>query len=110
MKAGGAEVRVLTTPTPNLGDENWRGKIIDAARRVAGFDEEGSALVGYVVIGLFSDGTSSLGYRWDKDRTPIPRTLMPTYIAEVIRRDLITAVEADEVACHVVNRANGWED
>jgi hypothetical protein len=68
------------------------------------------SLVGFCVIGLFSDGAASVGLRWDKKRSPIPTALMPQYIAEVIRRDLITAPEAEEQACHVVNRSNGWED
>jgi hypothetical protein len=109
MKAGGAEVRILHTPTPNLGDENWRGALITNAKAVASYDEPGSQLVGYLLVGFFSDGTVSTGYRWDAARTPIPRALMPAFVEEVVRRDMITSAEADEVACKVVNRANGYE-
>jgi hypothetical protein len=109
LKSGGTEVRVLRNPLPNDG-ENWRGKVVQHARKVGEYDEPGSVLVGFCVIGLFSDGAASVGLRWDKKRSPIPTALMPQYIAEVIRRDLITAPEAEEQACHVVNRSNGWED
>lgn len=105
LKSGGAEVRLIRQETPDPGDENWRGKIIEAARAISGFDEPGSELVGYVVVGLFSDGACSTGWRYDAKRSPIPRALMPAYVAEIIRRDVVTHVEAVET----VNRANGWE-
>ena len=102
-------MRVLHQPTPNAdGEENWRGEIIRSARAVADYDGPSSELVGYLMVGFFSDGSSSIGYRWDKDRTPIPRALMPAYVAEIVRRDMITEVEAEQVACEVVNRANGF--
>lgn len=110
LKSGGAEVRVLHTSTPNLGEENWRGALIKNAKAVAGYDEANSQLVGYLLVGFFSDGAASVGYRWDKDRTPIPRALMPEYVAEIVRRDMITSVEAEDIACAVVNRANGFDD
>lgn len=109
LKSGGAEVRVLHRDAPNLNGDNWRGDIVRHAREIAGLGSPGSDLVGFVVIGLFSDGCSSLGYAWDKDRVPVPRTLLPAYVAEVIRRDLITSNEAESVACRVVNRANGFD-
>lgn len=110
MKAGGAEVRILHTPTPNIDDTNWRGDLIRNAKAVASYDEPGSTLVGYLLVGFFSDGSVSTGYRWDKDSTPIPRALMPAYVEEIVRRDMITSVEAEDVACGVVNRANGFEE
>ncbi len=107
LKAGGAEVRVIHTPTPDAdGAENWLGKIVDNARGVASYSEPGSELCGYMVMGLYSDGTCSTAFRYDAKRSPIPRALLPSYVAEIIRRDMITEVEA----CHAVNRANGWED
>lgn len=109
MKDGGADLHILRNPEPNDG-ENWRGKVVAHARKVAEYDEPGSELVGFCVIGLFSDGAASVGVRWDNKRSPIPRALMPAYVAEVIRRDLITSPEAEEQARLVVNRSNGWED
>ena len=107
MKAGGAEVRLIAQADP---EANYCGKIIDHARRVAEMDEPGSELVGFVVVGLFSCGSASVGMKWDNKRSPIPRALLPSYLAEVIRRDVVTAPEAEEVACNVVNRANGFDD
>ncbi len=109
MKSGGAEVRVFHSPVGPDG-QNWRGKIVEHARKVAEFDEPGSLLVGFCVIGLFSNGTASVGFRYDPNSSPIPRLLLPAYIAELLRRDMVTTPEAEEVACHVVNRLSGWED
>ena len=98
MKAGGAEVRVIHQERKDdSGKENWRGQIIEGARRIANFSEADSELVGYFVIGLYSDGSSSTGWRYDAKRSPIPRALMPSYVAELIRRDMVTQVEAVEV-------------
>lgn len=94
MKNGGADVHVLNRELPNPGDENWCGKVIENAKAVAGFSTPDSPLVGYVLIGIYGDGQSSVGYRYDPDRCPIPRSLMPAWIAELVRRDMITANEA----------------
>jgi hypothetical protein len=91
MKAGGAIVRVLDRVAKDPGDENWRGKLIEHARIVAGYNDKDSDLVGFVVIGLFSDGAHSLGFRWNPDRSPIPRRLMPSYLAELVREDMISS-------------------
>lgn len=104
LKAGGAEVRILRRDTPDDdGRENWRGKIVDNARGIASYSQPDSELVGYFVMGLFSDGSSSVAFRYDPKRSPIPRALLPAYIAEVLRRDMITYGEAVEV----VNRTLG---
>lgn len=73
--------------------ENYRGKIIENARRCA---EEEIELVGYIVMGFYADGTFSLGFRIDKDRCQIPQTLLPAYVEEAVRRDIITAQDIDE--------------
>jgi hypothetical protein len=108
MKGGGAEIRVLDRARPNLNGENWRGKIVESARNIGESGDAGSELVGYVMVGMFSDGTSMVGFAYDAARSPIPRALMPSWVAEVIRRDFITSVEAEDVACRVVSRANGF--
>jgi hypothetical protein len=107
MKSGGAEVRILAQDAPR---ENYCGEIVRCAKIVADYSEPNSELVGYVVIGMFSDGMSSVGLRWDNKRSPVPRALAPSYFAELIRRDLVTDPEAEVVACRVVNRANGFDD
>lgn len=100
MKDGGAEVRVLrqerTDPGINGGMENWRGDIERCARNCVGYARPDSPLVGFVVVGLFGDGMVSMGWRHDADRSPIPRSLLPAYVAEQIRRDLVTHVETVE--------------
>jgi hypothetical protein len=86
----GAELHVLERKSPNLGGENWCGKIVDHARTIAGYDQDGSRLVGYFIMGLFSDGFHSSAYRYDPAQSPIPRRLLPAYVAETIREDMIT--------------------
>lgn len=91
MKAGGAELRVLHRPTPDFnGAENWCGKVIEAARSVADYSEPGSELCGYVMLGLYTDGMHSFGYRFDETRSRIPRVLLPALVAELVRRDVVT--------------------
>lgn len=109
LKSGGAEVRVLRNPEADL-TANLRGLIINHARKIADMSEPGGELVGFITIGLFSDGKGSVGFRFDPDTSPIPKALMPSWVAEVLRRDLITSDEAEEVACTVVNRSNGFID
>lgn len=107
MKSGGAEVRVLhNSRKDGGGQENWCGEVVKSARIVADFSEPGSELIGFVVLGLYSDGNHSLGFRFDPKRSPIPGVLMPSYVGELIRRDMITR----KVACDVVNRSNGWKE
>lgn len=96
MKNGGAEVRLIRQETPNPDGENWRGDIVRCARNIAGHSKPGSELVGFVVLGLFADGATSIGWRYDYERAMVPRAVLPAWIAEVIRRDLITHPEAVE--------------
>jgi hypothetical protein len=95
MKNGGADVRVLHRSEPNPDNESWRGKIIENAKAVASYDEDGSELVGFLVIGIFSDGQTSVGFRYDKKRCPVPLSLMPAWVAELVRRDMVVAPEAE---------------
>jgi hypothetical protein len=96
MKNGGAELRVIERGDfPNPGDEDWRGTVLRNARKVADLATDDAPLAGYVLIGLYADGGASVGFRYDKDRTPIPRALFPAWVAEVLRRDMITAHEAE---------------
>jgi hypothetical protein len=110
-KDGGADVRIIRQTTPDkAGEENWCGQIVKSARTIAEQGSPTSELVGFFVIGLFSDGAYSMGLRWDHDRSPIPRSLMPAYVEELIRQDLISRPDAERTACNVVNRANGYGD
>jgi hypothetical protein len=94
---GGADVHVLRSKPGLDGKDDWRGAIVRNARAVAEMGSEKQPLVGYVLVGFFGDGTSSVGYRYDPESCPIPRALIPAWLAEVIRRDLITSVEASNV-------------
>jgi len=89
LRNGGAEVRVLDREALNPNEENWRGKIIAHARQVAGYATPEAELVGFVIIGLFEDGSHSFGWRYDSTRSPIPRRLMASYVAELIREEII---------------------
>lgn len=93
----GAHLSFLPTPL-TWGDpaepENWRGKLVHHAKTIADNDETGSKLDGFAVIGFFSDGSTSIGFRMPER---IPRCLMPAYVAEILRRDVITDHEAERV-------------
>jgi hypothetical protein len=107
MKNGGAEVRILPATSPNPDGEDWRGKIIENARYIAEQATNDAPLVGYFILGMFGDGCTSTGFRFDPSFCNIiPRALMPSWIAEIARRDIVTSAEA----CDVVNRANGYND
>jgi hypothetical protein len=98
MKNGGAEIRLIRQERKDEGGaENWQGRIVTCARNIADYSEPGSELCGFVVLGLYSDGANAIGWRYDGKRSPIPRALLPAYVAEVIRTDLVTQVEAVEV-------------
>lgn len=105
LKAGGAEVRILERPTRPDG-ESWAGAIVQAAQTVASFEEPGTELIGFFVIGFYSDGGRSSGFRWDPVKAPFDRRLLPGFAAEIIREDLIT----EDCARTIVNRSNGYED
>jgi len=96
-KDGRAPLTVLHTPMndgPADQPENWRGKLLEHAKTIGGHETPGSELAGYIIVGLFSDGSSSAGFRlpdW------LPRTLAPSYLAEVVRRDAIMEREARAV-------------
>ncbi len=84
FKAGGAEVRILDR-VENEDGENYKGLIVKHARQIA--ENEGE-MVGFVVIGIFADGGYSEGCRLHKD-AQIGRTMLPAYIAEIVRRSAI---------------------
>lgn len=89
MKSGGADVRVLRTPDP------WSDTRNDMMRCAAKISQY-SALESYLVVGLMKDGTYSCGFHFPED-CRIPPTLMPSYIAEIARRECITQQEAIDV-------------
>lgn len=85
LKQGGAEVRVLRRDARPDG-ENYKGLIVQHARMIADNRQE---MVGFVVIGIFADGSYSDGCRLDPEAA-IGRTMLPSYVAEIVRRSHIT--------------------
>lgn len=97
-KDGRAPLTVLNNTPATNGEGDWRGKIIENARSIAELGDDRAPLCGYVVMGIFADGKTSLGYRYDTEQfSSIPRMMIPSWIAEVVRRDIIAGVEAREV-------------
>jgi hypothetical protein len=94
MKNGGADVRVLcrVDDTPDR-----RGEIVKHARKVASYAEPNNPLVGHVVIGFFKDGTASIGCYYHDDNCPVPRSLLPVWTEELVRRDLVTDPECHKI-------------
>jgi hypothetical protein len=97
MKNGGADVRVFNREPINPEGENWRGKLVEHARGIAEAATEDDPLVGFFIIGMFGKGTTATGFRYDPQLSPIPRAMMPAYIAEIVRRDVLMAGEARDV-------------
>lgn len=91
MKATGFEFRVINGPPEP--DNDMGAVMMRHARNIS----QMPGLAGTLVIGIFDGGCSSVGFRWDSERCPIPRALAPSWVAEIVRRDLITDVEAAEV-------------
>jgi len=88
---GGADLHVLHNTYPDtLNDrrENWRGKLVEHARSIAADMDD---LDGYIVIGLFANGSSCTAFRIPER---IPSSLLPAYIAEMLRRDTVVHEEA----------------
>lgn len=95
MKSGGAEVSLIRNERAERGEEDWRGAVVRNAKRVAELASEEAPLVGYLLIGFYSDGSASSGFRIDHAGCPVPVALMPSWVAEIVRRDLIVDTEAE---------------
>ena len=65
---------------------------------IAGYATDEAPLAGYIVLGMYADGRTAMGYRYDSDVPNIvPRALLPAWVAEVLRRDIIAESEARDV-------------
>lgn len=72
---------------PTQRYEDWRGLMIDQARKVAanfGPDE----VAGFVVIAWAADSSHSVGWRLDENSL-LGRTMLPSWLSDVVRRELI---------------------
>jgi len=90
MKETGFEFRVMQGPPEPESD--FGARMMACARAISSDPD----LVGYVVIGLTPDAYRC-GFRWDDEHSSIPRTLFPAYMAEVLRREMLTGPEAASV-------------
>lgn len=97
MKNGGADVHVIDRNPVNPEAEEWRGKIVSHARMIAEMASEDDPMTGYFILGMFAKGGTSTAFRYDPERSPIPRALIPAWIEEVARRDILMAGEAEGV-------------
>lgn len=96
MKAGGAELRLIHQETPNSGGENWGGELAAFGRRMAADAPADGGIVGYVAVAFFGNGMTCTNYKWG-DESPCSRTLLPTLIGELVRRDVVMETEARHV-------------
>lgn len=90
MKDTGFEFRIVDGPSEPEHDP--RATLLRHAREIAEYD----GLQSFVILGVFDDGKTTTGWRWADDCV-IPRSLVPAWLAEVARRELITDVEAAEL-------------
>lgn len=85
---GGADITVLKRPeVSDLG-----GTLLEYAREIV--ESQGGGLTGFFVVGWDKDGLYSSGARVVGG---IPQTLLPAWIAEVARRELVTTAQIHEV-------------
>lgn len=94
MKNGGADVRVLHTPRRADNGENWNGKLVEHAKTLAADPAE---IVGYHIVAVYQDGAYNSASRIDPVRCPIPQALWPSYVAEVIRREIIVRNDVRDI-------------
>lgn len=85
---GGADITLLKQPdVSDLGVA-----MIADARAIA--DRQGRTLTGFFIVGWDKEGAYSSGSRVVDG---IPLTLLPAWIAEVARRDMVTTKQVHEV-------------
>lgn len=97
LKNGGATVRLLHQANPNHGgEENWAGKLMGGARRAIEQCGESGPITGYLLVAFYADESTVTSFRWG-DESPVNRGTLPAYVAEVVRRDVITEPEARAV-------------
>lgn len=90
---GGADLHILPT-TPPEAPEGLHAKVVEHAGYMAGHSQPGCELDGYVLIGMFSNGHTSVGYRLPPRMAP---TLATAWICEVVRRELMVENTARNV-------------
>lgn len=91
MKTGGADVRVIDATPPKT---QFGAALMMNARTVA---TRWDNLAGYVMIGWDSGGGYTVGWRYDPEAGGIPPTLLPSWVAEVVRREIVSAQAVRDV-------------
>lgn len=91
MKETGFSFRVIDGPADP--DNDMGAAMMRHARTISSWP----GLVGTIVIGVFEDSKTSVAFRWDDERSPVPRTLVPSWISEIVRREMVTGQEAESV-------------
>ena len=91
MKDTGFEFRVL--PGPADPENDMGASMMRHARAISQWPD----MVGEIVIGVFKDGSASVAFRWDDQHSPVPRALVPSWIAEIVRREMVTDIAAEGV-------------
>jgi len=91
MKNGGADIHVFRARDPGVSDAGTQ--LLKHAREIVETAED-DRLVGHILVGLFSSGKTSTGFRYDPETFPVPRALFPVWFADILRRELITRSEA----------------
>lgn len=90
-------MRLIRQEKPNQGGEaNWAGALLAGARKAVEWQEQDGPISGYVLLAFYADGSTWASHRWGNE-SPINRCALPQFIAEVLRRDVITGKEAQEV-------------
>lgn len=91
MKSGGADVRILRRrPVGGLGED-----LIKHARGVA--EAQGDEIAGFFVVSWDREGAFSVGWRRRPEESAVPMTLLPSWIAEIVRREIVTTKQVHDV-------------
>lgn len=70
-------------------------KLSRGARMICELETEEAPLIGYVTVGIFADGTYSLGFKTPEDHV-IGATLFTAYVKEVIQREMTGQFAAED--------------
>jgi hypothetical protein len=91
MKNGGAHITIVEGYARPDEDETVAGTLLRASREMV----EDGTMAAFVIVGFTQEGAALFNWR-HSDGCPMPRTLIPPYIAELSRRYVITSEEASE--------------
>lgn len=92
MKDGGADVHVLGR---NVADLSPRAaQMVDYARRAITVLQ--GDIAGFVIVAWDPEGLNTVGADMSGQNL-IPRSLLPSWVADVVRRELVTAPEIREI-------------